>query len=166
MTVPAPASPAPPAQAAAPVLPAAAQPVEQSPAAGRGWLLYGLRAWWPLLLLAVVAFAVRWPNLWYIPQFTDEVFDAQVAYGIWEGKRPLTGVNAYTGALFYYLLAGVFWLFGPSIYTPRLFVLMLGVLAVVATGLLAGDLGRRAAIRSARPESAQAAGWIGALVGG
>ena len=118
---------------------------------GPGWLLSGLRAWWPLLLLAVVAFAVRWPNLWYIPQFTDEVFDAQVAYGIWEGKRPLTGVNAYTGALFYYLLAGVFWIFGPSIYTPRLFVLILGVLAVVATGLLGGDLGRRAAIRSARP---------------
>ncbi|MGE3914013.1 MAG: hypothetical protein AB7K36_32005, partial [Chloroflexota bacterium] len=81
----------------------------------RSWLL----DWWPLLLLAVGAFVIRWPNLWYIPQFTDEVFDAQVAYGIWEGKRPLIGVNAYTGALYYYLLAGVFWLFGPSIYAPR-----------------------------------------------
>ncbi|MCC7372589.1 MAG: hypothetical protein IT306_29515 [Chloroflexi bacterium] len=122
--------------------------------------------WWPLIALAVVAFAIRWPNLWYIPQFTDEVFDAQVAYSIWEGKRPLTGVNAYTGALFYYLLAGVFWLFGPSIYMPRLFVLVLGVVAVVVTGLLGADLGRRAALRAARPESARTAGWIGALVGG
>ena len=96
-------------------------------------------------MLAVVAFAVRWPNLRYIPQFTDEVFDAQVSYGIWEGKRPLIGVNAYTGAFYYYVLAGLFWLFGPSIYLPRLLVLVLGIGAVLATGLLGADLGRRAA---------------------
>src|SRR4051812_17110536 len=71
-------------------------------AAWTGWLA----AAWPFLLLAVVAFAVRWPNLWYIPQFTDEVFDAQVSYDILQGKRPLTGVNAYTGAFHYYVQAG------------------------------------------------------------
>jgi 4-amino-4-deoxy-L-arabinose transferase-like glycosyltransferase len=100
--------------------------------------------WWPLLLLAVAALAIRWPSLGYIPQITDEGFDAQVSYGIWEGKRPLTGVNAYTGAFHYYLQAGRFWLFGPSIYTPRLLVLVLGIGAVLATVLLGRELGRRA----------------------
>lgn len=116
-------------------------------------------------MLVAVAVAVRWPNLWYIPQFTDEVFDAQVSYGIWEGKRPLIGVNAYTGAFHYYVQAGLFWLFGPSIYLPRLLVLMLGVGAVLATGLLGRELGRRAA-RGDDARAARTAGWIGALVGG
>src|SRR5215212_4500274 len=124
-----------------------------------------LAEWWPLLLLAVAALAIRWPNLWYIPQFTDEVFDAQVSYGIWEGKRPLTGVNAYTGAFHYYLQAGLFWLFGPSIYTPRLLVLVLGIGAVLATGLLGRELGRRAA-HGEDAGSVRTSGWIGALVGG
>jgi len=131
------------------------------PGAGWRWLA----AWWPLVVLAAVAFAVRWPNLQYIPQFTDEVFDGQVAYGIWEGKRPLIGVNAYTGAFYYYVLAGVFWLFGPSIAAPRVLVLVLGVGAVLATALLGADLGRRAA-RGAGGRNVQVAGWIGALVGG
>jgi len=130
-------------------------------AVGWRWLV----AWWPLLVLAALAFAVRWPNLHYIPQFTDEVFDGQVAYGIWEGKRPLIGVNAYTGAFYYYVLAGIFWLFGPSIYAPRVLVLVLGIGAVLATGLLGADLGRRAA-RGSGERSVRAAGWIGALVGG
>src|SRR5215207_9924376 len=134
---------------------------DQRVAAGPGWLV----EWWPLLVLAVVAFAVRWPNLWYVPQFTDEVFDAQVSYGIWEGKRPLIGVNAYTGAFHYYVQAGLFWLFGPSIYLPRLLVLVLGVGAVLATGLLGRELGRRAA-RDDDPASRRVGGWIGALVGG
>jgi hypothetical protein len=128
---------------------------------GRRWLV----TWWPLLALAVLAFAVRWPNLHYIPQFTDEVFDAQVSYGIWEGKRPLIGVNAYTGAFYYYVLAGVFWLFGPSIYAPRLLVLVLGVGAVLATALVGAELGRRAA-SGADAGTVRAARWIGALVGG
>src|SRR5215216_5776486 len=92
-----------------------------------GWIA----AWWPFVLLALVAFAVRWPNLWYIPQFTDEVFDAQVSYDILQGKRPLTGVNAYTGAFHYYLQAGLFWLCGPSIYIPRLLIMVLGVGSVL-----------------------------------
>src|SRR5262245_24215336 len=96
---------------------------------------------WPLLVLVGLALAVRWPNLQYIPQFTDEVFDGQVAYGIWEGKRPLIGVNAYTGAFYYYVLAAVFWLFGPSISAPRLVVLAFGLGAVLATALLGADLG-------------------------
>jgi 4-amino-4-deoxy-L-arabinose transferase-like glycosyltransferase len=134
---------------------------QQTASTWRRWLA----VWWPLLLLAVVAFAIRWPNIHYIPQFTDEVFDGQVAYGIWEGKRPLIGVNAYTGAFYYYVLAAVFWLFGPSIYAPRLLVLAFGIGAVLATALLGTELGRRAAYGSS-PSAVLVSGWIGALVGG
>ncbi len=136
-------------------------PPTPAPAGWRRWLL----DWWPLLLLAVVAFAVRWPNLWYIPQFTDEVFDGQVAYGIWEGKRPLIGVNAYTGAFHYYLQAGIFWLIGPGIYSPRALMVVLGVGAVLATAVLGADLGRRA-VRGLDAGTVRVTGWIGALVGG
>jgi 4-amino-4-deoxy-L-arabinose transferase-like glycosyltransferase len=134
---------------------------QETAPAWRRWLV----AWWPLLLLAVVAFVIRWPNIHYIPQFTDEVFDGQVAYGIWEGKRPLIGVNAYTGAFYYYVLAAVFWLFGPSIYAPRLLVLAFGIGAVLATALLGAELGRRAAYGSS-PSAVLVSGWIGALVAG
>ncbi|MCC6179526.1 MAG: glycosyltransferase family 39 protein [Chloroflexi bacterium] len=129
----------------------------------RGWSI--LAEAWPLLLLAAVAVAVRLPNLWYIPQFTDEVFDAQVSYGIYQGKRPLIGVNAYTGAFHYYLQAGLFWLFGPSIYIPRLLVMVLGVGAVVATALLGAEIARRTA-PPGDERAARRAGRIGGLVAG
>jgi 4-amino-4-deoxy-L-arabinose transferase-like glycosyltransferase len=124
-----------------------------------------IAACWPFVLLAVVALAVRWPNLWYIPQFTDEVFDAQVSYDILQGKRPLTGVNAYTGAFHYYVQAGLFWLFGPSIYIPRLFIMVLGLLAVLATALLGAEVARRTAPPD-DPSASRRAGRIGALVAG
>src|SRR3954453_9716146 len=126
-----------------------------------GWLA----EWWPLILLAVVAFAIRWPNLWYIPQFTDEVFDAQVSFDILQGKRPLIGVNAYTGAFHYYVQAGLFWLFGPGIYLPRLFIMVRGVGAVLAAALLGGEVARRAA-PPGDEAAARRAGRIGALVAG
>ncbi len=135
--------------------------VSPVPAASTSWLA----AWWPLLLLAVVAFVIRWPSLWYIPQFTDEVFDAQVSYDILQGKRPLIGVNAYTGAFHYYVQAGLLWLFGPSIYLPRLFIMVLGVGAVLATALLGSEVARRAA-PPGDLRAATRAGRIGALVGG
>jgi len=151
----------------APTLPATPGPLAEAgptrPAAFGlpGWLV----AWWPYLLLAAVAVAVRWPNLWYIPQFTDEVFDAQVSFDILQGKRPLTGVNAYTGAFHYYLQAGLFWLFGPSIYLPRLFIMLLGVAAVVVTGLFGAEIARRTA-PAGDVRAAQRAGRLGALVAG
>lgn len=139
----------------------APRPSQPSAAAWTGWVA----AWWPYALLAVVAFVVRWPNLWYIPQFTDEVFDAQVSYDILQGKRPLTGVNAYTGAFHYYVQAGLFWIFGPSIYLPRLLIMVLGVGAVLATGLLGAEVARRAA-PPGDAAAARRAGRIGALVAG
>ena len=122
--------------------------------------------WWPVLALAVLALAIRWPHLWYIPQFTDEVFDAQVSYGIYQGKRPLTGVNAYTGAFFYYVQAALFWLFGPSIYTPRLLVMVLGVGAVIATYGLGAEIGRRVASPGDEPAARRSGQVAGLLAGG
>jgi 4-amino-4-deoxy-L-arabinose transferase-like glycosyltransferase len=139
----------------------AARANREASTAWTGWLART----WPFLLLAVVAFAVRWPNLWYIPQFTDEVFDAQVSFDILQGKRPLTGVNAYTGAFHYYVQAGLFWLFGPSIYLPRLLIMVLGVGAVLATALLGGEIARRAA-PPGDEAAARRAARIGALVAG
>src|SRR3954470_20360406 len=141
-----------------PGAPAASRP---RTAAWTGWLADA----WPFLLLAVVPSPIRWPNLWYIPQFTDEVFDAQVSFDILQGKRPLIGVNAYTGAFHYYVQAGLLWLFGPSIYLPRLFIMVLGVGAVLATALLGPEAARRAA-PAGDARATQRASRIGALVGG
>jgi hypothetical protein len=117
----------------------------------------------PLIGLALVAFAVRWPYLWFLPQFTDETFDGLVSYGIYQGKRPLTGVNAYTGAFHYYLEATIYWLFGPSIYTSRLLVMVLGVGAVIATYLLGAEIGRRGATGKIGERGAH---WAGLVAGG
>ncbi|HYU18533.1 MAG TPA: glycosyltransferase family 39 protein [Chloroflexota bacterium] len=105
--------------------------------------------WAPLIGLAGLALAIRWPYLWDVPQFTDESVDILWSYGIYQGKRPLTGFNAYTGPFHYYLQAALFWLFGPSVYIPRLLVMVLGVGAVVATYLLGEEVGRALTPRSA-----------------
>ncbi len=119
----------------------------------------------PVAALALVAFAIRWPYLWAVPQFTDETFDGLVSYGILQGKRPLTGVNAYTGAFHYYLEAAVQGLFGPSVYVPRLLVMLLGVGAVLATYLLGSEIGRRVAA-DRTPSGQAAAGRLAGLVAG
>src|SRR5439155_561571 len=50
--------------------------------------------------------------------------------------RPLTNVDPYIGPLWNYLLAGLFWLLGPSIAIPRALVLTTGVVTVLLTYLL------------------------------
>ena len=102
-----------------------------------------LAAGMPIIGLAVLAFAIRWPYLWEIPQFTDETLENLVSYGIYQGKRPLTGTQPYIGVFHHYLEAGLLFLFGPSVYTPRLLVMVLGVATVAATYLLGAEVGRR-----------------------
>jgi 4-amino-4-deoxy-L-arabinose transferase-like glycosyltransferase len=103
----------------------------------------------PLALagLVVVAALLRLPYLWSMPQFTDETQDSLRSFSFYLGQRfPLTDVSDYIGGLYNWLEAGAFVVFGPSIYTPRLFVCLLGSLALVATYLLAREmLGRPAA---------------------
>jgi 4-amino-4-deoxy-L-arabinose transferase-like glycosyltransferase len=100
-----------------------------------------------LTTLVVAAALLRFPYLWTMPQFTDETQDSLRSFSLYLGQRfPLTDVSDYIGGLYNWLEAGAFLLFGPSIYTPRLFVCLLGSLALLATYLLAREmLSRRVA---------------------
>lgn len=98
-----------------------------------------------IVVLLVVAAAVRVPYLWDIPRFTDEANEALKALVTAHGRiLPLTNMDPYIGPLWNYLLAGVFLATGPSLYTPRTVVAILGTLTVVPTYLLGRALGGRA----------------------
>jgi 4-amino-4-deoxy-L-arabinose transferase-like glycosyltransferase len=102
----------------------------------------------PLLIVLLVlgALAVRWPYLMRLPHFTDETVEMRWALSIWRGERlPLTASDAYYGPLHAYLVAACLWLFGPHMALPRLLVMLLGTLTVVATYLLGRELAGRGA---------------------
>ena len=97
----------------------------------------------PLILCAFVAAAaaIRWGDLWTIPIFTDEGDEIGLALRIArDGARPLTNDDPYLGPLFNYLLAGLFWLLGPTPWLPRGLMLALGALTIVPAYLLAREL--------------------------
>ena len=98
-----------------------------------------------VVALAVgIAAALRWPNLWLIPTFTDETNEARLAVAIYRGQAaPLTNVDPYIGALWNYLLAAGFWLFGLSPWLPRLAAMLAGVATVGAAWWLGRELGGR-----------------------
>ena len=77
------------------------------------------------------ALAIRLPNLMLIPQFTDETVEVLHSLKISQGILfPLTNADPYYGSIYNYLIAGVFYLFGPSAENARLTVTVLGALAV------------------------------------
>ena len=97
--------------------------------------------------LVLLAAWIRWPYLWDIPRFTDETAEAAIGLRIARGEAfPLTNRDPYIGALWNYLLAAAFAISGPSLYTPRLLIAVLGTLTVIPAYLLgkslAGTLGR------------------------
>ncbi len=95
----------------------------------------------PVTGLALLALAIRIPHLWDIPRFTDETLDLLWGLRTARGQLlPLTNVDPYNGPLWTYILAAGFLIGGPSLYTARLIVAVLGALAVVPTYLLARDL--------------------------
>src|SRR5687768_15046909 len=97
----------------------------------------------PLLLLAFAA-AVRWPNLWLIPAFTDETIEARLAIAIFRGEAfPLTNVEPYIGAFWNYLVAAGFGLFGLNPWVPRGLSFTAGVATVAAAWWLGRDVGGR-----------------------
>ena len=97
-----------------------------------------------VVALVVLAALVRWPNYLTVPPFTDETEEALRAWAIAQGEiRPLTNIDAYIGALWGYLVAGAFTLFGRHPEVPRLMSLLAGSLTVGATYLLGrGQFGR------------------------
>jgi glycosyltransferase AglD len=98
--------------------------------------------WAGLLMLGV---AVRLPELWNIPVFTDEWDEIAVSLRILrEGARPLTNADPYYGSLTSYLMAGFFLLSGINVEAPRLFALVMGVLQLIPVYLLGLEAGRAA----------------------
>jgi 4-amino-4-deoxy-L-arabinose transferase-like glycosyltransferase len=84
-------------------------------------------------LLFAAALAIRLPYLQLIPRFEDEGVETLWALDIAQGWRlPLTGFDAYYGPLFSYLVAGLFRIFGPSLFAPRLMIATFGALTVPA----------------------------------
>ena len=64
--------------------------------------------WALLAALFAVALAIRLPNLMLFPRFEDEGPGVMYALEIARGEQlPLTGVRAYTGPLFSYLVAAL-----------------------------------------------------------
>lgn len=112
--------------------------------------------WAPLATgsaLFIAALLVRWPWLWTVPRYIDELREVNLAYSIFLGKEwPLHNAGHDMGALHNYILAGIFKLFGPNILWPRLYVAVTAALTVVLiyrlglrlygrwTGLLAAGL--------------------------
>ena len=117
---------------------------------------------WLVAALMVLAALIRWVNLWSIPIFTDEGDEIGLALRIVrDGARPLTNDDPYLGPLFNYLLAGLFWIAGPNPWLPRLLMLGLGTLTVVAAYLLGRELALAA---GGDRRQAMLGGAIGALL--
>jgi 4-amino-4-deoxy-L-arabinose transferase-like glycosyltransferase len=97
-----------------------------------------------LAAVFVLAVLIRWPHLWQVPRFTDELQEVLWSIAIWRGEMlPLTAVDSYYGPLWSYLLAGLFVLFGPSPELPRLTALLFGAGFVLLTYGFARDLAGR-----------------------
>jgi 4-amino-4-deoxy-L-arabinose transferase-like glycosyltransferase len=94
-----------------------------------------------VIVLVLLAAAVRWPELNILPPYTDETEESLRAWSIAQGElRPLTNVDAYVGALWSYVVAGGFRVLGRSPEVPRLLSLVAGSLTVGATYLLGRQL--------------------------
>jgi 4-amino-4-deoxy-L-arabinose transferase-like glycosyltransferase len=103
--------------------------------------------WLPLVLLALLtlgATLVRLRMLMDVPPFTDETDEVLLGLAIARGERlPLVNDDAYIGAMYNYLLAGLALVGGMTPVMPRLLSLAAGV----ATVLLTYRLGREIAGR-------------------
>ncbi|MFC2015765.1 glycosyltransferase family 39 protein [Chloroflexota bacterium] len=99
-----------------------------------------------LAILLAIATAIRLPYLQLIPVITDEVFEVLAAQRISQGELIIFGpMNPTAGPLVTYLIALGFWVFGSQIHTPRIIIMVLGVLTVGLTYLLGRSLGGRRA---------------------
>jgi 4-amino-4-deoxy-L-arabinose transferase-like glycosyltransferase len=110
-------------------------------------------SWLPLVREAAivagfvaVAALIRYPNVHVVPPYTDETEEALRAWAIVQGElRPLVNVDSYIGALWSYVLAAAFVVFGRDAEVPRLASLGAGALTVGMTYLLGRQLFGQAA---------------------
>jgi len=105
-----------------------------------------------VFLLTVLAGTVRVWNAASIPGFRfDEIGENILACRILLGKTfPLTNNAKFIGAFYNYLIALVFYVFGPDMRMARAVMVVSGTLTVILTFLLAYDVfGRETALISA-----------------
>ena len=97
------------------------------------------------VILFTLAILVRLPYYLEVPHVTDEFREVQIATEVAQGTYyPLFfSTTDYLGVVHSYLLGMFFRLAGISLYTPRLYMVIMGALAVVLTYWWAREMGRR-----------------------
>jgi hypothetical protein len=116
----------------------------------RGWLqplrdhctIASLLTLAALVVTLWLALTLRLDGLMVLPRLTDESSEVLLGWQVARGDvLPLVGVQPYIGALYTYLVAGVFRLLGPTIAAGRLVAAIGGTLTVLATFALGRELG-------------------------
>ncbi len=91
----------------------------------------GSSEWIALVVLMALGFAIRWPKLWEIPRFIDELREVKLAWQLANFQTfALHNVAHDIGALHNYLMAVGFGLFGANVYWPRFYVLLTAMLTL------------------------------------
>lgn len=94
-----------------------------------------------VVVLFLAALTIRLPNLMAMPAFTDETFEVLHSLTILHGSPILlTNTDPYYGSIFNYMIAAVFYLFGPSAEIARLLVTVLGAGTVALCYLFAKEM--------------------------
>ncbi|MFN8500162.1 MAG: hypothetical protein U0641_20100, partial [Anaerolineae bacterium] len=99
-----------------------------------------------LIVLAVglLAFAVRWPNLYLIPRTTDETGDINWVLPIVRGETfPLTHNDTYNGIVYPYSMALLFKVFGVNPWIPRGMMAVAGALLAALVAWVAFSMAAR-----------------------
>src|SRR5437660_9781274 len=98
-----------------------------------------------IVSLFLLALALRLPYLHDVPRYTDEVNEVRVGLSIARGEAlRLTNADTYMGALYNYLLAGLFLLFGEHPHVPRLLIAFSGAATVPLVYILGKAINGRA----------------------
>ena len=88
-----------------------------------------LSAGYGLVPIVMLAALLRLHNLQTVPELSDEMRDAIFSLPIARGESlPLANFSSYDSALFNYLEAIVFRVFGPDLRAPRVMMLVFGLL--------------------------------------
>jgi 4-amino-4-deoxy-L-arabinose transferase-like glycosyltransferase len=86
------------------------------------------------LILFLLALIVRIPYLYDVPRFIDEWREIALSVQIARGEAwPLHNTSHDIGPIHNFVLAGLFKVFGYSVYLPRLYVAILSAATVVVT---------------------------------
>jgi 4-amino-4-deoxy-L-arabinose transferase-like glycosyltransferase len=102
---------------------------------------YPLRIWLDeaslIIVLGAAALALRLPYVDLVPAFTDEVNDNYRSFLASQGQLfPLTDTSTYIGSLWSWLAAASYLVSGNHPFAPRMLMVIIGTLTVLATYLL------------------------------